>query len=706
MPAYTSKHGRLNDLFPSLAPAVLLGDVLKKRWSEAVGPFTLLAICLVCAGILVDNYYTYTNLVNNGRAFAEFMIVTMAFTVVLLSGGIDISIPANFCLANYVFLLLVGYAELSLPLAAIATIALGAGIGLWNGVLVGLVKTRPLITTMTSLLILAAITRIIDQQYAMLLAGSYIDSPVLEFVGNGAVLGIPTSVILVVLVAILGHLLMTRTRLGSHIVATGGDRRTALHAGIDIRRMQMIAYTLGGALAACAGIVLAARMQSASPSVGAGWEISVLAAAVLGGVSLTGGKGSILRAVIGGLTIQVLSNILVRMGVGGASQTMVIGLVTLAAVAFEVRYAKNRARVTDMIFLAPGKRQIEPLALPSRTQDPAIAVNDDLRDSIAYGDFEAISPGDFAFDAKSDLYVSTGEGWILKYAAEGYYRRREYWGYTGGRPLGLQFDKDGLLIACVVGRGIFRIDQGGDAELITSQSTRSILSIRDDSRPRVPTMIDLAPNGDIYFGEASSRYDFGDWFKDALEGRGNGALIKHDKASNKTTTVLRGLPFCGGVCVTHSGDRVLVSQSWAASIGQYHISGPKAGTYEPFVTNLPGYPMSVTKGSMGTYWVAIAGLRCPAFDLAMTNPRLRRRMTRELPYDEWVAPNFNAGLILQIDQDGKIIRSIWDPLGRNHCMVTAVREHNEHLLIGSWNSDIFGRKLLLEPVPVFGGANV
>ncbi|MBN9552187.1 MAG: hypothetical protein J0H31_25835, partial [Alphaproteobacteria bacterium] len=571
MPAQTSKQARLNDILPSLAPRVLLGDVLKKRWSEAAAPFTLLVLCLISAGILVDNYYTYPNLVNNSRAFAEFMIVTMAFTIILLSGGIDISIPANFSLANYVFILLVGYGEMNMALAALLTILLGAGIGLWNGVLVGLLKTRPLVTTMTSLLILAAIGRIIDQQYAMLMAGSYIDNPVFDFIGGGAILGIPTSVLLVIIVAALTHLLMTRTRLGAHIVATGGDRRTALHAGIDIRRMQVIAYTLGGALAACAGIVLAARMQNPSPNVGAGWEISVLAAAVLGGVSLTGGKGSILRAVIGGLTIQVLSNILVRVGVGGASQTMVIGLVTLAAVAFEVRYAKNRARVTDMIFLAPGKRQMEAMTLPSRDQNDAMAVNDELRDSIAYGDLETVSPGDFARDADANIYVSTGEGWILKYTAESYYRRREYWSYTGGRPMGLSFDDDGFLVACVVGRGIFLIDQAGEPTLVTNQSTRTRLSIRDDSRPKVPTMVDIARNGDIYFGEASSRYDFGDWFKDALEGRGNGSLIRYEKATGKTTTILRGLPLCGGVCVGHDGDSVLVSQSWNAAIGRYHI---------------------------------------------------------------------------------------------------------------------------------------
>lgn len=706
MPAYTSKQSRLNDLLPSLAPGVLFGDVLKKRWSEAIAPFALLVICLVCAGVLVDNYYSYPNLVNNGRSFAEFMIVTMAFTIILLAGGIDISIPANFSLANYVFLLLVGYGEVNLAFAALLTLALGASIGLWNGVLVGVLKTRPLVTTMTSLLILGAVGRIIDQKYAILLAGSYIDNPILDFIGGGNILGMPVSVVLVIVIATLAHLLMTRTRLGAHIVATGGDRRTALHAGIDIRRMQLIAYTLGGMLAACAGILLAARLQNPSPNVGAGWEITILAAAVLGGVSLTGGKGSILRAIIGGLIIQVLSNLLVRIGVGGPSQTMIIGLVTIAAVAFEVRYAKNRARVTDMVFLAPGKRSLEPVDPPTRGQTGPMAVNDDLRDSIAYGDLEAVSPGDFAQDADGNLYVSTGEGWILKYTKESYYRRRDYWCYTGGRPLGMTFDKDGSLIACVVGRGLFRIDKAGEPALLTNQSTRSILSVRDDSRPRVPSMVDIAPNGDIYFGEASSRYDFTEWFKDALEGRGNGGLLKYEKSTGKTTTVLRGLPFCAGVCISHDGTRVLVSQSWNATIGQYHIAGPKKGTYEAFAANLPGYPMAVSCGTNGTYWVAIAGLRCPVFDLMMTKPRLRRRMTRELPYDEWATPNFNAGLILQLDEAGNVIRSIWDPLGRNHCMVTSVREYGQHLIIGSWNSDIFGRKALLETVPVEGVASV
>jgi ribose transport system permease protein len=683
------------DRFSTLSPSVIIGELMQKRWSEAFAPFTLLLLSIGISATLIENYASFASLMDNARAFSEFLFVTLAMALILLGGCIDLSVGATFCLANFIVLLLLGYYEFPLWGACAVTALVGGAIGLWNGLLVGYVKTRPLITTMTTFIVIGAFVRIVDQRFSFDLASVTIDDSALDFLGAGRVFGIPVNAIALTMAVIATHIILSRSRFGAHVYATGGDRKAALHAGIDVRRVQLATFVAGGVLAAIGGIFYAARLGSPTPSAGAGWEITILAALVLGGLRLTGGRGSALRAMIGGITIQILTNTLVRFGVAGAEQTMIIGTVALASVAAEVRYSKNRARATDMIYIAPARRVLGMPSIVTRSTGGPLQVNDELRDVMPYCEGEALGPGDMMFDNRGDLYVSSSEGWILKYTKESFYRQRSYWSHVGGYPLGMQLDRDGTIVAAVVGRGLFRVHQTGQAELLTNQTERSGLAIRDDSRIRVPTAVDIAENGDIYFGEGTSRYELGNWLRDAIEGRANGALLRYSPSTGRTTTVRRGLPFCGGLCLAHDGDRVLVSLSWQAAIFEYHISGPNRGRYAPFVQGLPGYPMMITRGSDDTYWIAIAGLRSPAFNLAMKYPALRRRMTRLLPPDEWMLPNFNVGLILKVDAKGRIILSFWDVLGRHYHLLTSVREYRGDLWMASWNSTKIGRKALV-----------
>ena len=683
------------DRFSTLSPSVVIGELMQKRWSEAFAPFTLLLLSIGISATLIEDYASFASLMDNARAFSEFLFVTLAMALILLGGCIDLSVGATFCLANFIVLLLLGYYEFPLWGACAVTALVGGAIGLWNGLLVGYVKTRPLITTMTTFIVIGAFVRIVDQRFSFDLASVTIDDSALDFLGAGRVFGIPVNAIALTMAVIATHIILSRSRFGAHVYATGGDRKAALHAGIDVRRVQLATFVAGGVLAAIGGIFYAARLGSPTPSAGAGWEITILAALVLGGLRLTGGRGSALRAMIGGITIQILTNTLVRFGVAGAEQTMIIGTVALASVAAEVRYSKNRARATDMIYIAPARRVLGMPSIVTRSTGGPLQVNDELRDVMPYCEGEALGPGDMMFDNRGDLYVSSSEGWILKYTKESFYRQRSYWSHVGGYPLGMQLDRDGTIVATVVGRGLFRVHQTGQAELLTNQTERSGLAIRDDSRIRVPTAVDIAENGDIYFGEGTSRYELGNWARDAIEGRANGALLRYSPSTGRTTTVRRGLPFCGGLCLAHDGDRVLVSLSWQAAIFEYHISGPNRGRYAPFVQGLPGYPMMITRGSDDTYWIAIAGLRSPAFNLAMKYPALRRRMTRLLPPDEWMLPNFNVGLILKVDAKGRIILSFWDVLGRHYHLLTSVREYRGDLWMASWNSTKIGRKALV-----------
>lgn len=679
-------------------------ELLQKRWTEAFFPFLMMVIVIAAAAIMIPGYASPDNLTRTGREFAEFGFVAMAMAIVLISGGIDLSVGAVFALANMLALLLLGL--MGWPVWAVipAVLAFGGLIGAWNGLLVGYIKTRPFITTLTTLIIGRAAVNLLDQRFSGDLAGATIESKAWEFIGSGSLLGIPTNVALLAAVAVAAHMILTRSRIGSHITATGGDRRAALHAGIDIRRVLLNVYVLSGVLAALAGVLYAARLDSGSSNAGRGMEIMALAAAVLGGVSLAGGRGSVGRALIGATIILVLINALVRFGVSGSAQSIWLGLVVLAAVAADVRWGKNRRKTLDATAIVPGMLKLTPPKVPMRGDGGEFAVNNDLQDAIPFGEFETAGPGDIVFDRDGVLYTGTSEGWVVRYRPETHYRAREYWLRTGGWPLGLQFDAEDRLVMCIAGRGLYRATKSGDLQELTTQTNRSWSTVRDDSRLRVPSDLDIVPDGTIFFGEGTTRHEIQSWTTDALEGRGNGALIQHDPRSGKTRTVFRGIPYCSGVCLAHDASAIYVSAAWEARIYRLPLSGRNAGRLEPFMDDLPGFPAMINRASDGGYWVAFCGVRTPAYNLAMRMPGFRQRMTRRLPPDEWLMPNFNVGLIGKFDDSGRIVRSLWDALGRNFAMLGSVRENRGYLYFGSIGSTRFGRKKLADADPTWTSA--
>ncbi len=138
--------------------------------------------------------------------------------------------------------------------------------------------------------------------------------------------------------------------------------------------------------------------------------------------------------------------------------------------------------------------------------------------------------------------------------------------------------------------------------------------------------VDIAPDGVIYFSDATKRYDIENWGLDLLEGRPNGRLLSYDPKTRKTRTVCDNLVFPNGVCLTHDGEHLLVASTWTCSLLIFDLAHMSAGP-RVFVRGLPGYPDNVNRASDGGYWIALAGMRNPVTDLAMRHPGVRRRMT-------------------------------------------------------------------------------
>jgi ribose transport system permease protein len=255
----------------------------------------------------------------------------------------------------------------------------------------------------------------------------------------------------------------------------------------------------------------------------------------------------------------------------------------------------------------------------------------------------------------------------------------------------MAFDRDGGLVVCIGGMGLYRVDKQRNVHKLTAETNRSAFSIIDDSRMRLADDLDIAADGKVYFSEATIRFGFEEWVVDALEGRGNGRIIRYDPAAGTTRTILRNLLFANGMCLAHDGKSVLFAETWGCRVSRCWLEGPKAGKTEIVIPDLPGYPDNINRGSGGAYWVALAGTRTPSYDLAMTMPAFRRRMARRVPGDEWLFPNVNAGCVIHFDATGHVLETLWDHAGANHPAITSMREHRGYLYLGGVTNNRIGR---------------
>ena len=246
---------------------------------------------------------------------------------------------------------------------------------------------------------------------------------------------------------------------------------------------------------------------------------------------------------------------------------------------------------------------------------------------IAFGKIDG--PEDVALDADDNLYCGTRDGHIMRIAAPDY-KDVSVLANTGGRPLGLTFDAEQRIVTCISGMGLVRVSLDGKVELLTDQTERSLVSVQDDTTIRMADDLDIAPDGTIYFTDASRRFDIENWGLDLLEGRPNGRLLSFDPKTRKTRTVCNYLVFPNGVCLTHDGKYLLVASTWACSILIFDLANMSDGP-RIFIRGLPGYPDNINRASDGGYWISLAGMRNPVMDEAMRIPATRRRMTRRVP---------------------------------------------------------------------------
>ena len=669
-------------------PDHLLGEILTKRWIDNAIPLLILLVVAAVFGWLIPDFFSSASISSLMRQWGEFSLIVLALMVVMVAGGIDLSVGSTFALGNIVALALLGVAGLPVWAVIATTLTCGAGIGLINGLLIGYLRLRAFLTTLVTLIIVRAIVDMLLLKYSVAIAASFVDSDVWYWFGEGYVLGAPFSVVVAIVLALTAHLVLSRSRIGWHVLAVGGSRRSAHNVGIPVRRVICVTYVVSGTLAALAGMLFASRLGGAGADTGVGLEIAALTAAVLGGNSLGGGRGSAAKAIIGSITVMIMVNGLVRLGVMRGGSSLLLGLVLLAAVAIDVRWLKNRIKFLSKVYVSPTYAELP--AAPATEGNSPYALNDRLRPVDAIGLNQIDGPEDVILDQDDHIYVGNRTGDIVRFFAPDY-KRQEVYAHVGGRPLGMAFAKDGSLLVCIGGMGLYRVTRQRQIEKLTDETNRSWFSIIDDLRLRLADDLDVAPDGRVFFSEATIRYEMHEWPVDCLESRGNGRIISFDPNTGKTQTVLKNLVFPNGICVTHEGQSFLFAETWACRISRYWFDGPKKGTSERVIADLPGYPDNINRASDGSYWLALVGMRTPAFDLALKMPGFRRRMARRIAPDEWMYPNINTGCVLRFDETGRIIETLWDLGGESHPMITSMREHKGNLYIGGILNNRVGR---------------
>ncbi|WP_349962631.1 SMP-30/gluconolactonase/LRE family protein [Rhizobium sp. ZPR3] len=673
-------------------PDHVVGEILAKKWIDSVIPF--FALILLCAifGSIVPGFFDVATLTNLSGQTAELGLIVLGLTIVMISGGIDLSIGSTFALTVLAALYGMNVAQWSFGVGLAATLAVGATCGAINAFMVGILRMRAFLTTLVTLIIFRSTFEIIFPQVSTALVTSSPDSPLYDYLGLGHIGGIPVSFAFFVIVAIILHIVLSRGRYGWRLFAVGGARRSAYNAGINVRLTVFSAYVVCSVFVALAAFLFCARIGSAASDIGSGLELQALTATVLGGISLGGGRGSVAKALMGVVFVLVLSNSLLTLAVPGPVNDLTLGFVLLASVFLDVRWVKNRHKILRSVYISPTFAKM-PEAVSTAPGMP-MAVNDRLKDVGVIGLGILDGAEDVIFDREDRLYTGSRQGEILRFYPPDY-TRREVFAHIGGAPLGMAFDRQGNLVVCVAGMGLYQVSPAGEAKLLTAETNRSLTSVVDDSTMKLADDCDILPDGRIVFSEATVRFEMHDWYADALESRGNGRIIVHDPASGVTRTLISNLVFPNGVCTSFDGQSVLFAESWACRINRYYFTGPKAGKLERVIEGLPGYPDNINRASDGTYWLALMGMRTPALDLSLEMPGFRRRMARRVSEDAWLMPNLNTGCVLRFNEKGEILESFWDQTGEKHPMITSMREHKGMLYL----CGIFNNRMGTLPLP-------
>lgn len=308
----------------------------------------------------------------------------------------------------------------------------------------------------------------------------------------------------------------------------------------------------------------------------------------------------------------------------------------------------------------------------------AVALNDKLKGIQRIATDIGAGPEGLCLDAQGRIIVGWNDGRVMRFDADG--NHGELLANTGGRPLGTVALPDGSVVVADAFKGLLRI-QGGKVEVLSTQASGVPFKFTDD--------VDRADDGRLYFSDASSKYGHGQLMDSVFENDTHGRLLRYDPATQKTEVLLDHLKFANGVAMGPNGDYVLVNETYAYRITRYWLKGPKAGTADVFLDNLPGFPDNLSFNGKDKFWVALYAPRDPLLDATMPYPWARKIIAR-IPAFLQPKPKMHSWVV-GVDLNGKVVDDLQYVGEGAYAPITSVEQTPNALVFGSLTASSMGK---------------
>ncbi|XP_031263723.1 protein STRICTOSIDINE SYNTHASE-LIKE 4-like [Pistacia vera] len=310
-----------------------------------------------------------------------------------------------------------------------------------------------------------------------------------------------------------------------------------------------------------------------------------------------------------------------------------------------------------------------------------LPTNSYLQSVIKLGEGVLKDPEDVCVDAKGVLYTATRDGWIKRLQKNGTWQ--DWKKIDSDALLGITATKENdLIVVCDAEKGLLKVNEDG-VTVLASHFNGSQIRFADE--------VIAASDGSLYFSVASTKFGLHDWHLDVLEAKPHGQLLKYDPVLNKTSMLLDGLGFTNGVALSKDEDYLVFCETWKFRCCKYWLKGETKGETETFIENLPGGPDNINLAPDGSFWIALLQLRSKRLEFVHTSKACKHFLAAFPKLFRLINPIYKKASVVNVATDGKIIRKLDDPNGKVMNFVTNALEFEDHLYLGSLNSNFIGK---------------